>query len=205
MCEAAASKPPGISSGAMSGYLLILLVALPGTAAVVAAYILVRRRKRRRRISEVIADPNLLARWTYTPDEWRRAAEEEFTWVRGRDSSGEVYISPSAIYARDDSRDRLIDLSGDGRKVVTHASYRQGGGGPIKLRVRWKVVEQHADGPDRVKYYKEDYRVPVPPRYAGEAGRVAEFFSARLSDNLDAYAAVVPEDEPISLFGNDSY
>ena len=190
----------------MSGYLLILLIALPGAAAAaVAAYIIVRRRARNRRISGVLADPGLLARWTYTSDEWRRAAEEEFTWVRKRDDAGgEVYISPSAIYARDGSRDRLIELGGDG-KVVTHASYRQGGGGPIKLRVRWKVVEQYADGPDRVKYYKEDYRVPVPPRYAGEAERVAEFFTARLADNLDAYTAVVPDDEPISLFGRDSY
>lgn len=62
--------------------------------------------------------------------------------------------------------------------------------------------------PDRsaeVKYYKEDYRVPVPLRYREEAERVVDFFVTRLENNLEAYTAVVPDDEPISLFGKDSF
>ncbi len=29
---------------------------------------------------------------------------------------------------------------------------------PLKLRVRWKVEEQHPDRPHEVNYYKENYR-----------------------------------------------
>jgi hypothetical protein len=45
----------------------------------------------------------------------------------------------------------------------------------------------------------------VPIRNRDDAARVAAFFTARIENNLDAYTAVVPDDEPISLFGKDSF
>jgi hypothetical protein len=173
-------------------------------AAVAFGYILVKRRERREKIAEILSGSNLLADWAYTPDEWRRAAEEEFTWVRDRDSGGHVYLSPTMIYIKNDSEDRLIDLDAGG-KVVTHASYRASEMSPLKLRVRWKVVTEHRGGSNEVKYYKEDYRIPVPLRYQEEARRVADFFTARLENNLEAYADVVSDDEPLSLFGKDDF
>ena len=138
-------------------------------------------------------------------DEWRRAVEEEYTWIRNRDGVGHCYISPSGIYVRNDSQDRLFDLSSGG-KVVTHASYRGAdGSSPLKLRVRWKVVKRYDDRPDETKYFKEDYRIPVPIRNRDDAARVAAFFTARLENNIAAYTAVVSDDEPISLFGKDSF
>jgi len=45
----------------------------------------------------------------------------------------------------------------------------------------------------------------VPLREKDTAQKVVDFFTARLQNNLDAYTAVVPDDEPISLFGKDSF
>jgi hypothetical protein len=178
---------------------LVLLV-----AAAAGYYVYVRRRKRRGRVAEILSGANLLAHWTYAPGEWRRAVGEEFTWARNKNSVGHVYISPTTLYIKNDSEDRLIDLGGGG-KVVTHASYSGIDMSPLKLRVRWKVIYESPDRPDEVKYYKEDYRIPVPLRHQEEARRVVDFFTARHEKNLDAYADVVSDDEPISIFGKDSF
>jgi len=72
-----------------------------------------------------------------------------------------LYLAERDLH-KDDSQDRLIDLSNDG-KVVTYASYRGAdSSSPLKLRVRWRVVIRYEDRPDEVKYFKEDYRIPVP-------------------------------------------
>jgi hypothetical protein len=182
---------------------LLILVLL--AVVVVGSFWYARRRKRKATVAEMLSGDNLLAAWTYDTDEWRRAVEEEYTWIRNRDGVGQCYISPGAIYVKNDSQDRLFDLSDNG-KVVTHASYRGAdGSSPLKLRVRWRVVKQYADRPDEVKYFKEDYRIPVPIRNRDDAARVANFFTSKLENNLAAYTAVVPDDEPISLFGNDSF
>ena len=187
----------------MFGSLLIPFAALLAVA-ILGFYLYIKRRKRREKISEILSGSNLLAHWIYTPVEWQRAVEEEFTWARSKGDIGHVYISPAAIYVKSDSADRLIELSEDG-KVVTHASYRGEEGSPLKLRVRWRIVKRYQDRSDEVKYYKEDYRIPVPLKHKEEAQRVADFFTAKLEANLNAYTAVVADDEPISLFGRDSF
>jgi len=186
----------------MSGSLMLLLVLLV-VALVGGCYLFIKRRQRRQKISEILSDPSLLAHWIYTPVEWEKAVADEFTWAKSQGAGGDVYISPTAIYVKSGSGDRLIPLSGDG-KVVTNASYRGAEGSPLKFRVRWKIVRQDQHGREEVKYYKEDYRIPVPLRLSAEAQRVVDFFTARLQDNLAAYTAVVPDDEPISLFGKDT-
>lgn len=188
----------------MFALFVILILVLLGVA-ILGSFLYARRRKRKARIAEMLSGDSLLAAWTYDADEWRRAVEEEFIWIRTKDGVGHCYISPSGIYVRNDSQDRLFDLSSGG-KVVTHASYRGAdGSSPLKLRVRWKVVKRYDDRPDETKYFKEDYRIPVPIRNRDDAARVAAFFTARLENNLAAYTAVVSDDEPISLFGKDSF
>src|ERR1700730_8177709 len=119
----------------------IILLALL-VAAAVGVYLYVQRRKRGTMIAGMVSGANLLAHWTYTPAEWRRAVEEEFTWASNKDHAGEVFISPTALYVRAERRDRLIHLADKG-KVVTHASYRGAEDSPLKLRVRWKVVTRN--------------------------------------------------------------
>ena len=188
----------------MTEFLILPLLVLLAVGAV-GYYVYAKRRARKERIAETISSTNLLARWAYSPDDWRRAADEEFTWVKNKDSPGQVYISPTTIYIKNDYQDRLIDLSGEGR-VVTHASYLGSDMSPLKLRLRRKVVTTHLDSNrQEVKYYKEDYRLPVPLTYREEAERVVKFFTARLENDLAAYTAVVSDDEPISLFGKDPF
>ena len=162
-----------------------------------------RRRVRAKEIAAVLNDPNPLAVWTYTPEEWRRAVEDEFSWARSDGSSAQIRICETGIYLKTDSQSHLIELA-SGPKVVTFAGYRGTEGSPLRLRVRWKIVRRRRGG-DEVKYYKEDYRIPVPLREKDAAQKVVDFFTARLQNNLDAYTAVVPDDEPISLFGKDSF
>jgi hypothetical protein len=187
----------------MLGSLFIPFVVLL-VVVILGCYLYIKRRQRRERISAILSDTNLLAQWIYTPDEWQRAVAEEFTWAKSKGDSGHVYVSPTAFYVKSDSGDRLTELGGNG-KVVTHASYRGAEGSPLKLRVRWKIVKHYADRPDEVKYFKEDYRIPVPLKYEAQARRVADFFTAQMEANLNAYTAVVPDDEPISVFGRDSF
>jgi len=162
-----------------------------------------RRRVRAKEIAAVLNDPNPLAVWTYTPEEWRRAVEDEFSWARSDGSSAQIRICETGIYLKTDSQSHLIEFA-SGPKVVTFAGYRGTEGSPLRLRVRWKIVRRRRGG-DEVKYYKEDYRIPVPLREKDAAQKVVDFFTARLQNNLDAYTAVVPDDEPISLFGKDSF
>jgi hypothetical protein len=178
---------------------LVLFIVLAG-----GAYLFYKRRKRNRAIAEVLSGGDLLGRWTYSAAEWQQAVADEFSWAKPSDGGGEVFISPSAIYVRSASADQLIELSGG--KAVTHASYRETEGAPLKIRVRWKVIESNADGTqERTKYYKEDYRIPVPFRERETAKRVAEWFSTRAEKNLAAYTDVVGGDEAISIFGDDSF
>jgi len=151
---------------------------------------------------EILADPNPLARWVYTAAEWEKAVAE-FDWARPGET-GEIIITKTSLYIRNGKRDRLITLS-NGIKMVTYASYRGTAESPLKLRVRWKVQTGQFEDDEHIRYYKEDYRIPVPPREKEAAQRVADFFTAELENNLDGYAAVVGQDEPISLFGKDSF
>jgi hypothetical protein len=166
-------------------------------------YFFYLRRARSKEIAAILDDPNPLAVWTYTPEEWRRAVEDEFSWARSDGSSAQIRICESGIYLKTDAQSHLIELA-TGPKVVTFAGYRGTEGSPLKLRVRWKIVRRRKGG-DEVKYYKEDYRIPVPLREKDAAQKAVDFFTARLQNNLDAYTAVVPDDEPISLFGTDSF
>jgi hypothetical protein len=187
----------------MFEYLTLAVSALL-VAGVLSFYLWSGRRGRKRLISELTSGRGLIAAWPYTPEQWRAAAEEEFAWARGGNSAGHVYVSPDAVYIKGGVKGRLIDLSGGGR-VVTHASFSGGDMSPLKLRVRRKVVHHHPDRADEVKYYRDDYRIPVPAEHRDAAGRVVDYFTSRHEKNLEAYAESVSDDEPLSLFGKDPF
>lgn len=163
-----------------------------------------RRRRQDHAAAEILNDPNPLASWTYTADEWRQAVADEFTWGRADGESAQIRICQSGIYVWSHSRSRVYELE-TGGKVVTFAGYPGFEGSPLKLRVRWKTVTYDENGYKQTKYYKEDLRIPVPSREKESALKVVEFFYWRLENNPAAYTEVVPDDEPISLFGKDSF
>lgn len=172
--------------------------------AVGVAYWYFKRRRQDQAAAEILNDRNPLASWTYTTDEWRQAVADEFTWGRAGGESAQIRICLSGIYVWSHSRSRVYELE-TGGKVVTFAGYTGVEGIPLKLRVRWKIVTHDENGYPQTNYYKDDIRIPVPPREKASALRVVEFFKARLENNPAAYTAVLPDDEPISLFGKDSF
>lgn len=178
--------------------IMLLAVAAAGL------YFWIKRRKRAMQIFELLHDPELLAQWTYDPADWQTAVNDEFTWASNRGLTGQCFISPSAVYLRSEHRDQLIDLAGGGR-VVTHSSFLGTAGSPLKLRVRWKVVSRDNNGIERVKYHKEDIRIPVPRGAEPAATKVAEFFTMKVQADLTAYTNVLGDDDSISLFGDDSF
>ena len=168
-----------------------------------AIFLFYKRRLRARAIAEIVADPELLASWTYNGVEWQKAVEDEFSWGKSADGAAKIYIAKTGIYLKSDSREHLIELTTRG-KVVTYAAYG-GPGLPLKLRVRWRVVRQRRGGGEEIHYHREDYRIPVPPREMDAAQRVAAFFSTEIERNPGFYTLLVGEDEPMSLFGRDSF
>lgn len=172
---------------------------LAGIAA--AGYWFFRRWRRNRWLDEALTSP-LIASWTYSPAEWSQAVADEFSWGREGDSA-QIYFYSSLVYIQTESGKQFFPLGRDDR-VVTFAGYAGIEGSPLKLRVRWKTVDEF-NNVDETKYHKEDYRIPVPLRVKDEALKVVEFFTANLENNLAAYTAVVPDDQPLSLLGKDSF
>jgi hypothetical protein len=183
-------------------YLFVIVALLALAAGLV--YWHFRRRRKANAAADILNDPNPIATWTYTPAEWQQAVSDEFSWARADGGSAQIRICQSGIYVWSDSHSRIYELE-TGGKVVTFAGYLGNPESPLKLRVRWRVITYDEYQTERIKYHKEDYRIPVPLREKDAAFRVVEFFQTRLEKNLGAYTAVVPEDEPISLFGKDSF
>lgn len=169
-----------------------------------AGYLYFRRWRRGQAVSAIFNDPNPLATWTYTPAEWQQAVIDEFSWGKSDGGPAQVRICLSGIYVGSGSTGRVLELE-TGDKLVTYAGYLGMEGNPLKLRVRWKTVTYDENGHQQTRYYKEDHRIPVPLREKESAFRVVEFFRSWRDNNPADYTAVLPDDEPISLFGNDSF
>jgi len=183
-------------------YLIAIVIVLALAAG--AGYWYFRRRQQAQAAANILNDPNPIATWTYTPQEWQEAVADEFSWARPDGGAAQIRICQSGIYVWSDSHSRVYELE-TGGKVVTFAGYLGNQASPLKLRVRWRVVSYDEYNNQQIKYHKEDYRIPVPLREKDAAFRVVEVFTARLENNLNTYTSVVPEDEPISLFGKDSF
>jgi|SRR5215813_10872428 len=183
-----------------SFYVIATILLLAGIF--VGCYFYLRYQNVKQEIADILNDPNPLASWTYTPQEWQQAVADEFSWGRADGRSAQIRICPIGIYVDDGAKHHLFDLE-SGIKMVTFAGYLEGTA--LKLRVRWRVVSRNRQGREQIKYHKEDIRIPVPGREQEAAHRVVDYFTNRLEQKLDWYALLIPDDEPISLFGKDSF
>lgn len=186
----------------MFDFLMIPLLAIVVAALVGAGYLIYRRQRQRKEIDDILFDVNPLAEWTYSPEEWRTAVDE-LSWGSANDGATQIRISRSGIYFKNPRREHLIPLN-NGTRIVTFAGYL-GGDTPLKLRTRWRVVTEDQYGREEIKYHKEDFRIPVPPREKEAAENVVSYFTKWIEDNMRFYTKMVPDDEPISLFGKDSF
>lgn len=187
----------------MSRLVLIAIVLVLVSAAGVV-YWYVRRRRQANAATDILNDPNPIATWTYKPEEWHQAVSDEFSWASADGGSAQIRICQSGIYVWSDSQSRVYELEAGG-KFVTFAGYLGVEGNPLKLRVRWREITRDRHGNEQIHYHKEDHRIPVPIREKEAALKVVDFFTTRLEEHLDWYTALLPDDEPISLFGKDSF
>jgi hypothetical protein len=185
-------------------YLLIAVIIAMVALTAGGAYLYYRRARRRKVINDILFDVNPLAVWTYSPEEWRRAVQEELLWGHADDGPVQVRISRFGVYFKTRSREHLVALA-DGTKIVTFAGYGGAEGNPLKLRTRWRVITHDRYGNEQIHYYKEDYRIPVPLREQAAAQNVVNYFTKWLEDNPRFYTQMLPDDEPISLFAKDSF
>lgn len=184
--------------------LIVVIIAILAAAAAVGGYVYYRRQAQRKAIADILYDVNPLAVWTYSPAEWQQAVAEEFSWGKADDGPADVRICRSGIYLKSKSREHLIPLA-DGTKIVTFAEYGGFEGSPLKLRTRWRVTTRDRHGNEEIHYYKDDHRIPVPPREKAAAENVVNYFTKWLDDNPRFYTLMIPDDEPISLFGKDGF
>jgi len=190
----------------MFGLFFALIIVLAGLAAG-AIFLYQRRSRRRKAIDDILFDVNPLAVWTYSPEEWRSAVQEELSWGHADDGPVQVRISRSGVYFKTRSSEHLLPLA-DGTRIVTFAGYGGAAGNPLKLRTRWRVVthdRREEYDQEKIKYYKEDYRIPVPLREHAAAQNVVNYFTKWAEDNPRFYTQMLPDDDPISLFGKDSF
>lgn len=184
--------------------LLIALIVMVVLAAGAAGYLYYRRRIPRKAVDDILFDVNPLAEWTYSAPEWQRAVENDLSWGKVDDGETTVRICRTGAYFKNKSREHLIPLT-NGTRVVTFAGYLGGEGMPLKLRTRWRVITHDQNGDEQIHYYKEDFRIPVPPSQQAAAENVVNYFTKWLDDNMRFYTMMLPDDEPISLFGKDSF
>jgi hypothetical protein len=186
----------------VSLYFIAIVILLAAAAG--AGYWYFRRRQKAKAAADLLDDPNPLAAWSYTPTEWQQAVSDEFSWARSDGGSAQIRICQRGFYVWSDSQSRVYELEAGG-KFVTFAGYLGAEGSPLKLRVRWREITHDRNGQEEIHYHKKDYRIPVPLREKEAAAKVVDFFTTRLEKHLDAYTALVPDDEPISLFGKDGF
>jgi len=187
----------------MFDFLIFPVVAIVIAGLVGVGYLIYRRRGQRKAIDDILFDVNPLAEWTYSPEEWRTAVDE-LSWGSANDGATRIRICRSGVFFKNPRREHLIPLN-NGTRVVTFAGYLGGDNTPLKLRTRWRVVTEDQYGREEIKYHKEDFRVPVPSREKEAAENVVRYFTKWIEDNMNLYTKMVPDDEPISLFGKDSF
>ena len=187
----------------MFDFFIVPLSAILVAGLVGAGYLIYRRRRRRKAIDDILFDVNPLGEWTYSPEEWSGAVDE-LSWGSADDGATQIRICRSGIYFKNPRREHLIPLN-NGTRVVTFAGYLGDKTSPLKLRTRWRVVTRDEYNREQVKYHKEDFRIPVPSREKDAAENVVSYFTKWIEDNMRFYTQMVPDDEPISLFGKDSF
>ena len=182
----------------LAAILLLILLAAGGI------YLYQRRQRQRKAIDDILFDVSPLAVWTYSTEEWRQAVSDQLSWGRVDDGPTDIRICRSGIYFKNRLREHLMPLA-DGLRIVTFAGYAGGEGMPLKLRTRWTVTTEDQNGNRKIHYHKEDFRIPVPMREKDAAINVVIYFTRWLEDHERFYAELIPEDDPISITGNDSF
>ena len=157
------------------------------------------RRKRLKKIASIREGESVLAKWSYSPEEWGKYAEDAFSeWIKNKDIPGEAFITPTNIFVTNGLDECLFDFG-----ELTHCSRR---GSFIKLRIDRLSYSKRNDAPPVL--IQEDFRLLVS---AGNEEKVPELlavFNDRIQANpnrADVLEFVRKKREITSLFGNDDF
>ena len=71
---------------------IVIVLALAGGA----GYWYFRRRQQAQAAANILNDPNPIATWTYTPQEWQEAVADEFSWARPDGGAAQIQAHPRA-------------------------------------------------------------------------------------------------------------
>ncbi len=155
------------------------------------------RRKKRKTIASIREGKSVLAKWSYSPDEWKKYAEDAFSeWIKHKDVPGEAFVTPTNIFVTNGIDECLFDT-----EKLTHCSYR---GSFIKLRIDRLSYSKNNDAPPVL--IQEDFRLLIPADSEEKLPELLAEFNARIRENpnrADVLKFVQNNREITSLFGSD--
>ena len=179
----------------MKGYQILILFII--VIFIVYSYFS-NRRKRRKTIASIREDESVLAKWSYSPEEWKKYAEDAFSeGIKNKDVPGEAFVTPTNIFVTNGIDECLFDTG-----KLTHSSYS---GSFIKLRI--DRLKSSGSGSNRsTVLQQEDFRLLVPVSNEEKVPKLLAEFNARIQANphrAEVLEFVRNKREITSLFGSD--
>jgi hypothetical protein len=182
---------------------LTILFVLGGIIAAAAVFIywlgfMTRRQNRNAAIYAIKQGQGIFLTWTYSPEDWKLAAEEHFgIKPRRLNENGKASFTEKHIFITNGRDEILYELVGWDRmkKHLTDVYlYKQAEQNVIRFEVREKIIKKGEHGTDTMEedYKLETFYVPVPKASAEEGEKILKFYKDILDRNADAVAAVMP-------------
>lgn len=182
---------------------LTILFVFGGIIAAAAVFIFwlgltIKRQNRNAAIYAIKQGQGVFQTWTYSPEDWKLAAEEHFgIKPRRLNENGKASFTEKHVFITNGKDEILYELIGWDRlkKHLTDVYlYQQTVQNVIRFEVREKIIKKGEHGTDTMEedFKLETFYVPVPRASAEEGGKVLKFYKDLLDRNADAVAAVMP-------------
>ncbi len=157
-----------------------------------------KRQNRNAAIYAIKQGQGIFLIWTYSPDDWKIAAEEHFEIKPRRlNENGKASFTERHVFITNGKDEILYELIGwnPHKKHLTDVYlYQQAEQNVIRFEVREKTIKTDEHGNETMEedYKLETFYVPVPKLCAEEGEKVLKFYKDILDKNADAVAAVMP-------------
>ena len=144
-----------------------------------------RRRERRETIASIREGENILAKWSYSPEEWKKYAEDESSgWIQNKDIPGEAFITRTNVYVTNGNDEYFFEFEKE-RKLLTRCSYLNSF---IKLRIEWLTTSTRRIGTygasyDTYNHHHEDFRLFVPVGNEEKVSKLMTEFNNQIHEN----------------------
>lgn len=147
------------------GYFLIIL------AAIILFFL--NRRHKRKQIEAMWLDDsgaNVLDKWKYSPEEWKKFAEDDFRWVKNKNLPGEFSISDDSILISNGQDEFFRSLRNEW--TLTAIEFRE-----TTSIFRINLTRSRFNNSRNIyEYDNEDLWIPIPPENTERANRIVTHF-----------------------------